>query len=694
MEPLGRTRALLIPGLIVIVVTVVMSIVIAQAMNPNIGLGVVGAGLVCLVWIVMVAPGGLLARERRAVAALAQSERRYRTLVQTAQDLIWSVDASGEWTFVNDAARAIYGLEPETVIGTTLMERAEDGKGEGDAQMLIRAMRGEPCIGQVRRHRRADGSLVDLAFNAAALRDSDGNVIGATGTASDITERIRTERELERSEAQLRLVTDALPVLISYVDSERVIRFANRQHADWLRRPAGSIAGRPIDEVLDEETLDEAAEHIDAALAGEHVSFTRTFEHPTLGLRHLRVDLEPHIVTQPWADPGAAGFVALITDETERLKMETELRHVQMMEAVGQLASGVAHDFNNLLTAMFSQIAVARVRLGSNHGAAEVIEELELTAQQARGVAKFLLSLGRKGSADRTHVELLNLVTRAGQMLRRVLPSSINLDIQSDAGGKVWVYADSVQLQQALLNLALNARDAMPSGGTLTVIVSTEPAPDEHRNPSALLSVADTGHGMEPEVLAHIFEPFFTTKPKGQGTGLGLSIIRGIIEEHGGTITARSIIGRGSEFTVRLPTVKPPQELTPDSEHASNSGERPTVVLASNNRHIREILATALAGERFSVTQVSNAEDLVRRVREGLTRVHGVVVDLGPVPGASSIADLRRSGWLGPVLLVTDGHTPETDPCTRPLHKPFAVTTLLSAVREMMSTPQGRGGLP
>lgn len=692
MEPLGRTRALLLPGLIVIVVTVVMSIVVAQAMSPDIGLGVVGAGLVCLVWIVMVAPGGLLARERRAIAALAQSERRYRTLVQTAQDLIWSVDASGEWTFVNDAARTIYGVDPDQLIGSTMMERAEDGKGDGDAEMLIRAMRGEPCIGHVRRHRRADGSLVDLAFNVAALRDSEGRVIGATGTASDITERIRTERELERSEAQLRLVTDALPVLISYVDTERVVRFANHHHAEWLGRPLSTIVGRTLEQVLDAQTLAEVSESIDGALACEHVSFMRSFDHPTLGERRIRVDLEPHIVSQPWSGQHAAGFVALITDETDRLKLETELRHVQMMEAVGQLASGVAHDFNNLLTAMFSQIAVARIRIGEAHPASEVIEELDLTAQQARGVAKFLLSLGRKGSADRSHVDLAMLVGRASQMLRRVLPRSIELDVLVPERGVAWVYADSVQLQQALLNLALNARDAMPSGGNLAVQVSIEK--NAAGTGQAVLVVRDTGHGMPPEILARVFEPFFTTKPKGQGTGLGLSIIKGIIEDHAGAIRATSVRGHGAEFTISLPLVKPPQETTLVPSDADGTAERKTVVLAFQSRHIREILATALAGDGLSVVQVGTAEDLIQRVRASSSRVHGVVVDLGQTLGASSIADLRQSGWLGPVLLVSEGHAVETDPCTQLLQKPYAVTTLCGAVRTMMSEQADFGGMP
>lgn len=688
MQPLGRTRALLIPGLIVITVTVVMSHVVSQSMSPQVGLGVVGTGLVCLVWIVMVSPGGLLARERRAMAALSASERRYRTLVQTAQDLIWSVDASGEWTFVNDAARAIYGMDPSELLGTTLMERAEDGKGDGDAKMLIRAMRGEPCLGQVRRHRRADGSLVDLSFNAAALRDAEGRVIGATGTASDITDRMRTERELERSEAQLRLVTDALPVLISYVDASGVVRFANRQHAEWLGRPVSTIIGKSLQEALGAEITSESEAHVRAALRGEHVSFTRKAEHPTLGQRSVRVDLEPHAMSQAWGESSVAGFVALVTDETDRLRLESELRHAQMMEAVGQLASGIAHDFNNLLTAMFSQIGVARIRLDRGHPAREVIDELDLTAQQARGVARFLLSLGHKGTAERTHVDLGSLVRQAGHMLRRVLPASISIQTHAPDSEHVWVYADSIQIQQTLLNLALNARDAMPGGGTLAVNVSTAPDPVHPESPGlAVLSVTDTGHGMPPEVLARIFEPFFTTKPKGRGTGLGLAIIRAIVEDHGGAISARSVPGAGAEFVVRLPRVRPPQESTlprPESQGAK-SESRQTLLLAASGRHVREIMASALGADGYQVLQCSSADELTKRVRGESSRVQAIVIDLGPVPGASAVDEIRRAGCLAPVVLIADGEPTTSDPHTLVLHKPFAVASLCLAVRETIT---------
>lgn len=685
MDRVGRTRALLLPGLIVIVVTVVASIVVAQAISPTIGLAVVGTGLVSIVWISMVSPGGLLARERRATAALAESERRYRTLVETAQDLIWSVDASGEWTFVNEASRQIYGIEPAALVGQTMMERAEDGEGSEDAQMLISAMRGEPCIGRIRRHRREDGSIVELSFNAAALRDAYGNVVGATGTANDLTERLRAERELERSEAQLRIVTDALPVLISYVDADLNVLFLNREHDEWLGRSSRELLGRSLRDLLTPAELKEIQPWVQAVLKGERASFERKIRHPALGERGVRIELEPHTVSQPWAEPVAAGFITLITDETDRLRLESELRHAQMMEAVGQLASGIAHDFNNLLSAMFSQLAVARSRAGGVAPVNQIIDELELTTQQARGITKFLLSLGHKGSADRSRTDLVALVEQAGQMLRRMLPASVSLRLDLPEGEQIWVLADRIQLQQTLLNLAINARDAMSSGGTLAIAVQSQDGPNLGQR-FATIRVTDTGHGMSPEVLARIFEPFFTTKPKDHGTGLGLAMIRRIIEDHDGSIRADSSPGQGATFEVLLPVASlPNEESTPISSLVPVPGNGSSIALVSANRHIREILATSLRNAGHEVHACASEQELATCVRTGHSGVQGVVLDLGGQHGLAAIRSLRQNGASMPILLISDHPDAVSEPNTSLMRKPFTLPALTSAVRSMLS---------
>jgi PAS domain S-box-containing protein len=690
MDRVGRTRALLIPGLIVIVVTVVTSIVVAQAISPTIGLAVVGTGLVSIVWITMVSPGGLLARERRATAALAESERRYRTLVETAQDLIWSVDASGEWTFVNEASRRIYGIEPTALVGQTMMERAEDGQGSDDAQMLISAMRGHPCIGMIRRHRREDGSIVELSFNAAALRDADGTVIGATGTANDLTERLRAERELERSEAQLRIVTDALPVLISYVDADLKVLFLNREHDEWLKRSSRDLLSRSLKELLSDQDLKALDPWLQAVLKGERCSFERQITHPSLGPRKVRIDLEPHVVSQPWAEPVTAGFVTLITDETDRLRLESELRHAQMMEAVGQLASGIAHDFNNLLSAMFSQLAVARARTTGIIGASQILEELELTAQQARGITKFLLSLGHKGSADRSPTDLVALVSQAGHMINRMLPASISIELSIPSDQRIWVLADRIQLQQTLLNLAINARDAMPSGGTLRIALESHDGPTPGKA-QAIIRVTDTGQGMPQEVLARIFEPFFTTKPKDRGTGLGLAMIKRIVEDHDGTIVASSKQGEGATFVVTLPIAPSTnEESTPSTSAPSADGILPRVVLAGPNRHIREILATSLRAASLDITTCADEKELIECVRQQSSGVQGIVLDLGGHHGAEVARKLASTGSPIPILLITDLDIANLDDLSpgeliTPFRKPFALPALTSAVRDMLS---------
>ena len=219
------------------------------------------------------------------------------------------------------------------------------------------------------------------------------------------------------------------------------------------------------------------------------------------------------------------------------------------MEAIGQLAGGVAHDFNTLLTAITGYSALAKATLSEDHKAIKLLEGVEEAAEQAAGVTNSLLTLGRKTVTQKKAVELRGLVEKTVRLLHRVLPVGIKVLTDTSGESPVWVRADSTQVQQVVINLAINARDAMPGGGTLRVSVSgtpadvsepvagaksDTPAPDSgHQGPVARLVVSDTGVGMSSEVRDRIFEPFFTTKPRGQGTGLGLAIIHGIVKDHG-----------------------------------------------------------------------------------------------------------------------------------------------------------------
>ena len=263
--------------------------------------------------------------------------------------------------------------------------------------------------------------------------------------------------------------------------------------------------------------------------------------------------------------PKRGYIAAIVTDATQRRQLEDQLRQAQKMEAVGTLASGIAHDFNNLLTAIYGYTELAKTFLPGDSPAVESLNMVEQAARQASGVTRSLLTFSRKAPGHKQVLNLTVVINDTVRLLRHVLPASIEVEQIIPPGFDGWVNADAMQLQQVLMNLAVNARDAMPDGGRLGISLHHEPAtpaagsagPAGAADGSAVLVVEDSGIGMSEETQARIFDPFFTTKPRGQGTGLGMAIIHGIITNHGGTIHVDSKEGRGTRVTVTLPRAEP-----------------------------------------------------------------------------------------------------------------------------------------
>jgi signal transduction histidine kinase len=261
---------------------------------------------------------------------------------------------------------------------------------------------------------------------------------------------------------------------------------------------------------------------------------------------HVALDLEDGI------------GVSLLEDVTERRELEGQLRQAQKMEAVGKLAGGIAHDFNNLMTAVIGYSDLILRRLDGADPTKEKVEAIRDSALRANDLTKQLLAFGRKQMLDARDVDLRDVVARMESLLRRLIGEDVVL--RTEMPEPVWVRADPTQLEQVVMNLAVNARDAMPNGGSVTIGVRAE-------GDEAVLCVTDTGVGMDEAVIARIFEPFFTTKPFGQSSGLGLSTVHGIVGQSGGTISVESEPGRGARFAVRLPLVAAPR--LPEAERAA-----------------------------------------------------------------------------------------------------------------------------
>ncbi|MBN1346998.1 MAG: response regulator [Phycisphaerae bacterium] len=398
-----------------------------------------------------------------------------------------------------------------------------------------------------------------------------------------------------------------------------------------------------------------------------------------------------------------AEIVEDVTDrrrvERERSELERQLYQVQRLEAVGQLSAGLAHEFQNLLTAILGHAEVLRRRLESDPvKAREGLEMIEQVGQRAIGLAKSLLTFSREVPAEIRPVNLTALVHQSVRFVRRMMPASIEVSTELPDSAAVWVEGDSSQLQQAIVNLAINARDAMPEGGRLRIALG-EAACGESRDGVetsggfARLVVEDVGTGIAPEALPRVFDPFFTTKARGQGTGLGLSIVHGIVERHHGRVDVRSEPGKGSAFEIVLPRIPPASESGPArSSPAPPRGAGELVLVGEDNRFVRGTIVSVLAEYGYEVLAVGDGASLMEAFEQRKSDVRVVIVDvdLPRRSGLAFLAGLRERGDRIPVIALTGD--PELDlpaghgPQTVLVRKPFGVAELAGKVATMLGS--------
>lgn len=392
----------------------------------------------------------------------------------------------------------------------------------------------------------------------------------------------------------------------------------------------------------------------------------------------------------------------LAEEEHHRRAAEEDLMQAQKLDAMGNMAGEIAHDFNNLVTAIWGSATSAREHLDEDHPAVVPIRRIEEASEQANDVVRGLLAFGRRTPARLEPVEMGTLVWETGSLLQSMIPDSVELVVEAAPGGSRWVNADRTQLQQVLINMVLNARDAMPDGGRLTVCTRCAPGPEDD-DLLACLEVADSGHGMTPDVQARIFEPFFTTREEsGRGTGLGLAIVHGIVTNHGGTISVESAPGKGSRFTVLLPTIEPPEETpAPDVDQVENiSVTGAAVLLTEDHRQVREIMTETLEDSGYTVTQASTGYEMLDAFAIGADRFDALIVDLD-IPGPDGIECLQRlrsQGVATPAVLVTGTGAPDIEERvgngTTVLRKPFPMVELRRVVADLIEgavTEQSRG---
>lgn len=396
---------------------------------------------------------------------------------------------------------------------------------------------------------------------------------------------------------------------------------------------------------------------------------------------------------------GRKTHVAAVRDITERLKLEAQLRQAQKMEAIGQIAGGIAHDFNNILSAMMGFITIMQMKTKDGDPQRDYLEQLYALTERAESLVKNLLTFGRKQVLDVRPISLNDAIRTVGKLLSRVISEDIRLDLKLSQRDIV-IKADMAQMEQALMNLATNARDAMPEGGALTI--STEPF-EMHdffirmhgygkEGNYALMTVEDTGMGMDDLTREKIFDPFFTTKDVGKGTGLGLAMVYGIVKQHDGYIEVYSEMGVGTVFSIYLPALDMEAGETKTKVHVPVSGGTETILLAEDEESLRRVTRKMLEEFGYSVIEAQDGADAVAKFIERRNEIELVIMDV-IMPRKSGKEAYQEMSKIQPdvKVLFTSGHTGDiltskkiSEEGLHFIAKPFQPKDLFEKIRETL----------
>lgn len=639
---------------------------------------------------------------------LAELQATERTLRQTHQKLTFHVENSPlaviEWdsdwrvAYWSQGAERIFGWTAAEVLGRHPAEWQivfEEDFPQVE-RVMMQLSSNEPRNIHLNRNYRKDGSVIHCEWYNSVLRDDAGNLISIHSLVQDVTDRWRAEEKY-------RQIVETAIEGIWIIDRNAQTTFVNRHICDMLGYTPQEMLGRHLFAFMDEEAQREAAVYLERRRQGIREQHDFRFRHRNGS------DVWTIVSTNPiYAEDGTfQGALAMITDITERRRAERALREsearlleVQKLESIGRLAGGVAHNFNNMLTAILGYAELAQLKLPSDHPTQAALQSIQDAAERSANLTAQLLAFARRQIISPQIVDLNRLVAEVSKLLRWLISEDIELiHMPGDNLGRVRV--DPGQCTQILVNLAVNARDAMPNGGKLMIETGNVTLDESFcaRHPEAspgeyvLLSVSDTGTGMSAEALEHLFEPFYTTKEIGRGTGLGLATCYGIVRQHGGYIDVESKPDRGTTFYIYFPRVDTEETSI---QTAEVPGEMPrgdeTILLVEDEPMVREFTSTTLRAQGYRVKEAGDGEAAAQIARMQTEPIHLLITDL-VMPKLSGVALANQFQALYPDaailfisgytenVLIQQGKTPGDFPI---LHKPFTAFALAHRVREIL----------
>ncbi len=622
--------------------------------------------------------------ERRRANRDEQSiEGAYRTLVAAAPFAVIGLDGEGRVTVWSSAAERLYGWQASEVVGWKL--RIIPTEREGEHRRRLETQGGQMQELETVRMRR-DSVRLQVSITSWPLYDSDGRLAGVMEAHQDITERKRAEDAVRSSERELRALFAAMRDTILVLDQNGTYLRVAPTSPVLLPAPADSLLGRRMQDVLPPELAARFTSLIRTTLASGQPG---AIEYP---LEIDGAEVWFSAVVSPLEGDTVLWVARSINEQkqTEEAlrRSEEQLRQSQKMEAVGRLAGGVAHDFNNLLTSVLGHADLALKRVPTSDTLHDDLLEIMSAGTRAAALTQQLLAFSRKQVLEPRVVDLNATVSTIARMLRRTIGEDIDLLtlLAPDLGA---VRADPVQMEQVILNLAVNARDAMPLGGQL--VIETRNV-DLAEGPMVRVRVTDNGVGMTDEVRAHVFEPFYTTKEMGKGTGLGLATAYGIVKQSGGTIAVSSAPGQGSTFLVDLPRVQGESVVQAPAPVPLPGGGTETILLVEDEDAVRNLIRRVLEVHGYKVLTAPSAEAALE-----VSRLHAGPLDL-------LLTDVVMPGLSGPKLaerllverpavriILMSGYAATTleqkvllEPASAFLQKPFTSEHLMRRVREVL----------
>lgn len=649
----------------------------------------------------------LVAKRNREEDSLREQRDRAQKYLDIAGVMIVVIDVDQRVTLINKKGCEILGYKEEEIIGKNWFDDflpEEDRDRVKDVFVKLIAGEIEPVEYFENPVLTESGEERIIAWHNTVLADEAGNIMAALSSGEDITDRKRAEKALQESEDRYRAVVEDLPVLVCSFLPGGEITFVNKTYCEYFGRTSEEFVGATFLSLIPEADRKAVMENISALTA----------ESPTQSHVHKVIAPNGDIRWQRWtnravfdAQGRTAGYQSIGEDitgrkqaEEENKKLEAQLLQAQKMEAIGTLAGGIAHDFNNLLQAVQGYAELLLLDKKGDEAGYGKLREIMHTTKRGGELVQQLLTFGRKVESKLRPVDLNHEVEQVRVLLERTIPRMIAIELHLQ--DRLWtVNADPGQIEQVLMNLAVNAKYAMPDGGKL--IIETENVtlsenfckahPGARQGDHVLLTISDTGHGMDRQTVERIFEPFYSTKEVGKGTGLGLAMVYGIVKNHDGYILCSSEPRKGTTFKIYLPVIEREAKIVEVTEEDDRiKGGSETILLVDDEVAIREVGEKILSRFGYSVLTAADGESAIELYRKKQEQIDLVILDL-VMPGMGGrrcLEELLKIDHRAKVVIASgysaDARTKEAieTGANGLVSKPYVMNQMLQFIREVI----------